>query len=82
MQTILLALSTRSLIGKIYPSIEKVTQTYGLTMSVKKTVIMSLEKFDKDATGRIVKSQPIRHPTQTLSFEIGRCRRTPTLSPI
>ena len=40
---------------------EKVTQKYGLTMSVKKTVMMSLEEFEVNVNGKVNKQQRIVH---------------------
>ena len=41
---------------------EIITQKYGLTMSVKKTVIMSMEEFETDSNGKVIKQKEIHHP--------------------
>ncbi len=38
---------------------DQITQDFGLTMSVKKTCIMSLQQFQQDATRKIIKSQEV-----------------------
>lgn len=38
---------------------ETITQTYGLTMNVKKTMIMSLKQSQQDPNGRIIKGQMV-----------------------
>ena len=41
---------------------EIVTQKYGLTMSVKKPVIMSTEEFKTDSNGKVLKQKEIHYP--------------------
>ncbi len=41
---------------------ENVTQKHGLTMSVKKTCIMSLQHFKQDIHGKILKNQEVDQP--------------------
>jgi hypothetical protein len=41
---------------------ENVTQKYGLTMSVKKTCIMSIQQFRQDIHGKILKDQEVDQP--------------------
>ena len=40
---------------------EKVTQEYGLTMSVKKTCVMSLQQF-KEINGKVIQNQEVDLP--------------------
>jgi hypothetical protein len=40
---------------------EKVTQKFGLTMSVKKTCIMTLEQFEEDQNRKVLKNQEVKH---------------------
>ena len=47
---------------KFILTFETVTQKYGLTMSVKKTVIMSMEEFETDSNGKVMKQKEIHHP--------------------
>jgi hypothetical protein len=47
---------------KFILAFEKVTQMYGLTMSVKNTVIMSLQEFEIDSNGKILKNKEVQHP--------------------
>ena len=47
---------------KFMLTFETVTQKYGLTMSVKKTVIMSVEEFETDSNGKVMKQKEIHHP--------------------
>ncbi|CAF1351176.1 unnamed protein product [Rotaria magnacalcarata] len=41
---------------------ENVTQAYGLTMSVKKTCVMSIQQFKEGINGKIVKNQEVDIP--------------------
>ncbi|CAF3348204.1 unnamed protein product [Rotaria socialis] len=41
---------------------EKITQKYELTMSVKKTMTMSMEEFEVDSNGKLNKQKKIQHP--------------------
>ncbi|CAF1675979.1 unnamed protein product [Rotaria magnacalcarata] len=41
---------------------ENVTQAYGLTMSVKKTCVMSMQQFKEGINGKIVKNQEVDIP--------------------
>ncbi|CAF4852839.1 unnamed protein product, partial [Rotaria sp. Silwood2] len=41
---------------------ETITQKCGLTMNVKKTLIMSVKQLQQDATGRIIKGQMVNQP--------------------
>lgn len=47
---------------KFIKTFEKVTQTFGLTMSVKKTCIMSLKQLKEDSARRIMKSEEVDTP--------------------
>jgi hypothetical protein len=47
---------------KFIKSFEKVTQEFGLTMSVKKTCIMSLKQLKEDAARRIIKKEEVDMP--------------------
>ena len=47
---------------KFILTFETVTQKYGLTMSVKKTVIMFMEEFETDLNGKVMKQKEIHHP--------------------
>ena len=53
---------------KFIKSFEKVTQQYGLTMSVKKTCVMSLQQYEIDKSGRILRNQEVDQPD--IDFEI------------
>ena len=46
-------------------SFEKVTQQYGLTMSVKKTCVMSAQQFEVDANGGISRDQRLDREMQS-----------------
>ena len=54
--------NTLSDLEKFIKSFEKVTQQYGLTMSVKKTCFMSTQHFKVDANGGILKDQGVAQP--------------------
>ncbi|CAF4211196.1 unnamed protein product, partial [Rotaria sordida] len=45
---------------------EIITQKYGLTMNIKKTVIMSLQQSQQESTGRIIKGQVVNQPNFNL----------------
>ena len=60
--------NTLSDLEKFIKSFEKVTQQYGLTMSVKKTCVMSAQQFAVDANGGILKDQEVAQPE--IGFEI------------
>ena len=47
---------------KFILTFEIVTQKYGLTTSVKETVIMSMEEFETDSSGKVMKQNEIHHP--------------------
>ena len=51
---------------KFILTFETVTQKYGLTMSVKKTVIMSMEEFETDSNGKVIKQKEIHHPDRNI----------------
>ena len=53
---------------KFIKSFEKITQQYGLTMSVKKTCVMSQQQFEVDANGKLLRHQEVDQPL--ISFEI------------
>ena len=53
---------------KFIKSFEKITQQYGLTMSVKKTCVMSQQQFEVDANGKLLRDQEVDQPL--ISFEI------------
>jgi hypothetical protein len=61
---------------KFIKSFEKVTQQYGLTMSVKKTCVMSLQQYEIDANGKILKSQEIDQPDIVLEVRNQRIQTT------
>ncbi|CAF5123235.1 unnamed protein product [Rotaria magnacalcarata] len=47
---------------KFIKTFEKVTQEFGLTMSVKKTCIMSLKQLKEDSARRIIKDEEVDIP--------------------
>ncbi|CAM4830075.1 unnamed protein product [Rotaria magnacalcarata] len=47
---------------KFIRSFEKITQKFGLTMSVKKTCIMTLQQLKEDQHGKVLKGQEVDHP--------------------
>ncbi|CAF1402077.1 unnamed protein product [Didymodactylos carnosus] len=48
---------------------EKITQEFGLTMSVKKTCIMTLQQFQEDQNQKILKQNEMIFPDLELQFE-------------
>jgi hypothetical protein len=55
---------------------ENVTQKYGLTMSVKKTSIMSLQQFKQDIDGKIMKNQEVDQPDVDITIRNQRIETT------
>jgi hypothetical protein len=53
---------------KFIKSFEKITQQYGLTMSAKKTCVMSQQQFEVDSNGKLLRNQEVDQPL--ISFEI------------
>ena len=60
--------NTQNDLEKFIQSFEKVTQQYGLTMSVKMTCVMSAQQFETDANGGILRDQEVEQPE--IGFEI------------
>ncbi|CAF4919165.1 unnamed protein product, partial [Rotaria socialis] len=47
---------------KFIRSLEKITQKFGLTMSVKKTCIMTLQQLKENQHGKVLKGREVDHP--------------------
>jgi hypothetical protein len=47
---------------------EKITQEYGLTMSVKKTCIMALQQFEEGQNRKVLKNLEVNHPIIDLNI--------------
>ena len=60
--------NTLEYLEKFIKSFEKITQQYGLTMSVKKTCVMSQQQFEVDANGKLLRNHEVDQPL--ISFEI------------
>ena len=64
--------NTQNDLEKFIQSFERVTQQYGLTMSAKKTCVMSAQQFKVDANGGILRDQEVEQPE--IGFEIRKQR--------
>ncbi|CAF4518527.1 unnamed protein product [Rotaria magnacalcarata] len=53
---------------KFIRSFEKITQKFDLTMSVKKTCIMTLQQLKEDQHGKVLKGQEVNHPNININI--------------
>ncbi|CAF4045409.1 unnamed protein product, partial [Rotaria magnacalcarata] len=54
---------------KFIRSFEKITQKFGLTMSVKKTCIMTLQQLKEDQHGKVLKGHEVDHPNIDINIQ-------------
>ncbi len=53
---------------KFIGSFEKVTQQFGLTMSIKKTCLMSLQQLKEDQHRKVLKGQNVNHSDKDINI--------------
>jgi hypothetical protein len=65
---------------KFIYAFEKVTQAYGLTLNVKKTVVMSLQQFETDSKGKITRDKEVQQPDTNIIIRNKKVETTDSFS--